>query len=197
METKGKILVVLDQNCKSNRTEEDFIRMKSVISSQLLSNGYEPDFSVFTSFVNDFDYDIDADSVMKKIDLKSTDICIDDYICVIAEGVSAWFWMQSAYKIPVISINPLIVPKSEFNEYISDSLNAQLQMILSNRGFHTDCSFCLLSSDDCFEGYEYEDVFCNDAVTYTEDPIDSPEFWGADSELIRLIHKIESSLTDE
>lgn len=171
--------------------------MKSVISSQLLSNGYEPDFSVFTSFVNDFDYDIDADSVMKKVDMKSTDICIDDYICVIAEGVSAWFWMQSAYKIPVISINPLIVPKSEFNEYISDSLNTQLQMILSNRGFHTDCSFCLLSSDDCFEGYEYEDVFRNDAVTYTEDPIDSPEFWGADSELIRLIHKIESTLTDE
>lgn len=172
--------------------------MKSVISSQLLSNGYEPDFSVFASFVNDFDYDIDADAVMKKVDQKSTDICIDDYICVIAEGVSAWFWMQSAYKIPVISINPLIVPKSEFNEYISDSLNAQLQMILSNRGFHTDCSFCLLSSDDCFDGYEYEDVFRNDAVIYTEDPIDSPEFWNSESELIRLVHKIEeSSLADD
>ena len=106
--------------------------------------------------------------------------------------------MQSAYKVPVISINPLIVPKSEFNEYISDSLNAQLQMILSNRGFHTDCSFCLLSSDDCFDGYEYEDVFRNDAVIYTEDPIDSPEFWNSESELIRLVYKIEeSSLTDD
>ena len=98
---KQKILVVTEAYTLSDNEERNQDELTDLIANAVQNQGFDVDIEQFD--VN-YDYDINAQSVMNEIDKRSRELLIDDYLCVIAEGLSAWFWIRSKFYIPVICV---------------------------------------------------------------------------------------------
>ena len=91
---KQKILVVTESYTLRGNEERNQDELTDLIANAVQKQAFD---------VN-YDYDIDVQSVMNEIDKRSRELLIDDYLCVIAEGLSAWFWIRSKFCIPVICV---------------------------------------------------------------------------------------------
>lgn len=132
----------------------------------------------------DFNYTVDANTVMNKVDAMSQQLCMDDYLCVVAEGLSAWFWMRAAYEIPAVCLNPVLDPDDFFSDY---DINGNFIDISDRRECQTQYALCIVTDE--FDSYtdDYESFFWSERVIRFDGDIYSDEFCAADSDLTRAV----------
>lgn len=186
-----KVLVVLDRTYKNQRSDDDFIKLEKLITDSLFNSGYEVDFKIMSTFVSDYEYDINSEALMKETDNYAAYACMNDYVCVIAEGFASWFWLQVIYSVPVICINPVLEPESEYEDFMADELEYVLKSIKKGRGFQTSECMCVISSENYEDVEEYDNIFLDNTVIRSDDMFDSEEFWTESGSIIKAIKYIK------
>ena len=186
-----RVLVVLDRTYKNQRSDDDFIKLEKLITDSLFNSGYEVDFKIMSTFVSDYEYDIDSEALMKETDNCAAYACMNDYVCVIAEGFASWFWLQVIYSVPVICINPVLEPETEYEDFMTDELEYILKSIKKDRGFQTSECMCVISSENYEDVEEYDNVFLDNTVIRSDDMFDSEEFWTENGSIIKTIKYIK------
>ena len=186
-----KVLVVLDRTYKNQRSDDDFIKLEKLITDSLFNSGYEVDFKIMSTFVSDYEYDINSEALMKETDNYAAYACMNDYVCVIAEGFASWFWLQAIYSVPVICINPILEPETEYEDFMTDELEYILKFIKKERGFQTSECMCVISSENYEDVEEYDNVFLDNTVIRSDDMFDSEEFWTENGSIIKAIKYIK------
>ena len=186
-----KVLVVLDRTYKNQRSDDDFIKLEKLITDSLFNSGYEVDFKIMSTFVSDYEYDINSEALMKETDNYAAYACMNDYVCVIAEGFASWFWLQAIYSVPVICINPVLEPETEYEDFMTDELEYILKFIKKERGFQTSECMCVISSENYEDVEEYDNVFLDNTVIRSDDMFDSEEFWTENGSIIKAIKYIK------
>ena len=186
-----KVLVVLDRTYKKQRSDDDFIKLEKLITDSLFNSGYEVDFKIMSTFVSDYEYDINSEALMKETDNYAAYACMNDYVCVIAEGFASWFWLQVIYSVPVICINPVLEPETEYEDFMTDELEYVLKSIKNDRGFQTSECMCVISSENYEDVEEYDNIFLDNTVIRSEDMFDSEEFWTENGSIIKAIKYIK------
>ena len=186
-----KVLVVLDRTYKKQRSDDDFIKLEKLITNSLFNSGYEVDFKIMSTFVSDYEYDINSEALMKETDNYAAYACMNDYVCVIAEGFASWFWLQVIYSVPVICINPVLEPESEYEDFMTDELEYILKLIKKDRGFQTSECMCVISSENHEDVEEYDNIFLDNTVIRSDDMFDSEEFWTENGSIIKAIKYIK------
>lgn len=186
-----KVLVVLDRTYKNQRSDEDFMKLEKLITDSLFNSGYEVDFKIMSTFVNDYEYDINSEALMKETDNCAAHVCMNDYVCVIAEGFASWFWLQVIYSVPVICINPVLEPETEYEDFMTDELEYILESIKNDRGFQTSECMCVISSENYEDVEGYDNVFLDNTVIRSDDMFDSEEFWTENGDIIKAIKYIK------
>lgn len=126
------------------------------------------------------DDDIDADKVMADVDGKSKELCIDEYLCVIAEGLSAWFWLRSKYMIPVVCVNPVTDIVAETEDVCTATVVRSLIELDQQRSWsqHDVPALCIISDDarDDIKATAHE-MFGVSNTFVSEYDVDTEEFW--------------------
>lgn len=186
-----KVLVVLDRTYKNQRSDEDFLKLEKLITESLLNSGYEVDFKIMSTFVSDYEYDIDSEALMKETDNCAAYVCMNDYTCVIAEGFASWFWLQAIYSIPVLCINPVLEPEREFEDFMTDELEYVMKSMKRSRGFQTAECMCVISSEYYGDVEEFDNVFLDNTVIRSDDKFDSEDFWTENGDIIKAIKHIK------
>ena len=186
-----KVLVVLDRTYKKQRSDDDFIKLEKLITDSLFNSGYEVDFKIMSTFVSDYEYDINSEALMKETDNYAAYACMNDYVCVIAEGFASWFWLQVIYSVPVICINPVLEPETEYEDFMTDELEYILKFIKKDRGFQTSECMCVISSENYEDVEEYDNIFFDNTVIRSDDMFDSEEFWTENGSIIKAIKYIK------
>ena len=186
-----KVLVVLDRTYKKQRSDDDFIKLEKLITDSLFNSGYEVDFKIMSTFVSDYEYDINSEALMKETDNYAAYACMNDYVCVIAEGFASWFWLQVIYSVPVICINPVLEPETEYEDFMTDELEYVLKSIKNDRGFQTSECMCVISSENYEDVEEYDNIFLDNTVIRSDDMFDSEEFWTENGSIIKAIKYIK------
>ena len=186
-----KVLVVLDRTYKKQRSDDDFIKLEKLITNSLFNSGYEVDFKIMSTFVSDYEYDINSEALMKETDNYAAYACMNDYVCVIAEGFASWFWLQVIYSVPVICINPVLEPETEYEDFMTDELEYILKFIKKDRGFQTSECMCVISSENYEDVEEYDNIFLDNTVIRSDDLFDSEEFWTENGSIIKAIKYIK------
>ena len=186
-----KVLVVLDRTYKNQRSDDDFMKLEKLITDSLFNSGYEVDFKIMSTFVSDYEYDINSEALMKETDNYAAYACMNDYVCVIAEGFASWFWLQVIYSVPVICINPVLEPETEYEDFMTDELEYILKFIKKERGFQTSECMCVISSENYEDVEEYDNIFLDNTVIRSDDMFDSEEFWTENGSIIKAIKYIK------
>ena len=186
-----KVLVVLDRTYKNQRSDDDFMKLEKLITDSLFNSGYEVDFKIMSTFVSDYEYDINSEALMKETDNYAAYACMNDYVCVIAEGFASWFWLQVIYSVPVICINPVLEPETEYEDFMTDELEYILKFIKKDRGFQTSECMCVISSENYEDVEEYDNIFFDNTVIRSDDMFDSEEFWTENGSIIKAIKYIK------
>lgn len=114
----------------------------------------------------------DPEMIMDNVDETCRNICIEDYDNVIAEGVAAWFWLRSIIDIPVVCINPVMNPEDALDDVIDDFTRSSFKRLLANRSIRTKDVICAISAD-----VEDDDFFPENQMIYSDELLDSHEFW--------------------
>ena len=138
-----------------------------------------------------YEYDIDSEALMKETDNCAAYACMNDYVCVIAEGFASWFWLQVIYSVPVICINPVLEPETEYEDFMTDELEYILKSIKKDRGFQTSECMCVISSENYEDVEEYDNIFLDNTVIRSDDMFDSEEFWTENGSIIKAIKYIK------
>ena len=167
-----RILVVLDRNYLNNRSEEEYNNIHNIVNT-VFGEEYKVEFDVFQSFLDEFCYDTDVDNMLSSVDKKCNRLLIDDYTCVIVEGVAAWFYLHSMYDIPMVCINPTIDLVEEFSDYMSDEDIYSADHALETRPINTEWSWCIFNKGTD----EYDDVFYDSHSKESVDEITDYDFW--------------------
>ena len=167
-----RILVVLDRNYLNNRSEEEYNNIHNIVNT-VFGEEYKVEFDVFQSFLDEFCYDTDVDNMLSSVDKKCNRLLIDDYACVIVEGVAAWFYLHSMYDIPMVCINPTIDLVEEFSDYMSDEDIYSADHALEARPINTEWSWCIFNKGTD----EYDDVFYDSHSKESVDEITDYDFW--------------------
>ena len=174
-----RILVVLDRNYLNNRSEEEYNNIHNIVNT-VFGEEYKVEFDVFQSFLDEFCYDTDVDNMLSSVDKKCNRLLIDDYTCVIVEGVAAWFYLHSMYDIPMVCINPTIDLVEEFSDYMSDEDIYSADHALEAHPINTEWSWCIFNKGTD----EYDDVFYDSHSKESVDEITDYDFWMAIYEMV-------------
>ena len=176
-----KVLIILDNNYMNERSADDFRALEDTINNAMSQNSID---AKIEELAVDFDYDVCPEYIMKKVDEQSKEMCEDDYDCIIAEGLSAWFWLQARYEMPVVCINPALYPSEVYEDSISQETCKQFWYVQDTRGLRQTYIACVTNNDmldDPREDFDSERVFQTDVSVGDE------EFWSEDSELMKAI----------
>ena len=125
--------------------------------------------------------------MMKQIDSRSKQTCEDDYDCIIAEGLSAWFWLQARYEMPVVCINPALYPDEVYEDRISQEARKSFWYIQDTRGLRTSYIACVTNGDELSDP---DEDFGAERVFQTDVSITDEDFWAGDSELMKAVELV-------
>ena len=134
-----------------------------------------------------YDDDIDVTTVMKCIDEQSRDLCIDEYLCVVAEGLAAWFWLRSKYAVPVICVNPVTDIMKTVEDICTEQTVKSFADIDAQRPYAAaDVQALCVVSDDAPADVAANayDTFGNSNTFVSEYELMTEEFW-TDSRAMR------------
>ena len=177
---RPKVLVVLDGTCTNERSHDCFDKMTDVALAAFSSHNVDAEVTIMKDFAEGLS--CEPETVMKEIDDKSRKICMDDYSCVVAEGISAWFWMLCAVPMPVICIDPILEPYNALYDVLDNYGASTMKRIEKERGFRSAISLCVVSADN--EMDNDDNIFMDNSMIYSDEESDTPEFW---EELIQKI----------
>ena len=172
-ENRPKVLIVLDGTSALDRTHDSFERITDAAEAVLRVRKCDLEITIMDEFSEGTS--CDPESVMKTVDDKSRKICIDDYACVIAEGVAAWFWLLCSTPMPVICVNPILKPYNVLDDVLDKFSSSSMKRLEQQRGFRSSISICFVSAENDTE--LQDDIFTDDAIIYSEEEITSYEFW--------------------
>lgn len=167
-----KTLIVLDGTPVQDRTNDQTESIIRVATEVLSSIGAEFEIISMDDISEDSSESADPEMIMNTVDELCKKICIEDYDNVIAEGVAAWFWIRSIIDIPVICINPVMTPEDSLADVIDDFIRRSFKRLHDNRAIHTKDVICAISAD-----VEDDDFFPEDQMIYSDEMLDSYEFW--------------------
>ena len=176
-DVKQKILVVTEAYTLSDNEERNQDELTDLIANAVQNQGFDVDIEQFD--VN-YDYDINAQSVMNEIDKRSRELLIDDYLCVIAEGLSAWFWIRSKFCIPVICVNPITDVLEQLEDVCTESSYESFEEMDAERAYssHDVQALCVLSDDALSDIIEYALETFSFSNTFTSEyELLTEEFW--------------------
>ena len=123
---------------------------------------------------------------MSKVDESSKELLFDDYLCVIAEGLSSWFWLRSKYHIPIICLNPVVDIK-QLEDFCTESTYQSFFNLNKQRAYskYEVLTICVLSDDITSDTYEYStEVFNSSDVYISKYDLQSEEFWKDENGII-------------
>ena len=87
--SKPKILIILETNGISERLGLSNEQIEE-LATRMLGGRFDVK---FLQSIVDFDYDVNAEDLLYRVDTESKNALTDDYDCVVAEGVQAWLWL--------------------------------------------------------------------------------------------------------
>ena len=181
--TKPKILLITETHPFGDDEERNQDAFNNLIETFI--QNYEFDINA-KSFDINYDYDINADSLMSKIDESSKELLFDDYLCVIAEGLSSWFWLRSKYHIPIICLNPVVDIK-QLEDFCTVSTYHSFFNLNKQRAYskYEVLTICVLSDDITSDTYEYStEAFNSSNVYISKYDLQSEEFWKDENGII-------------
>ena len=88
-----KILIVLDGTPALERSHDEFDAINHYANDAFSSICSDVRIETLNKFTGSVDSGSDAEMALKEVDTLSAQLCMDDYDCVIAEGIAAWFWL--------------------------------------------------------------------------------------------------------
>lgn len=169
---KQKILIILDHDYKSKR-KYDMLREQINLC---YCNNYDIVFKLFNDIQKQYNYV--PDNIQMEIDSETIYAYIDNYACVITDGPSAYFWLQSFYNGNLIAINPII---DIYKEYPYDLYRDEQELKLS-RQFQTENTAIILSNELRDSTEEYDNQFFDTTVIVAKENLkDIRNFWAIDS----------------
>lgn len=158
--------------------------LEKTIRDTMTDNGFDVDIEEFSV---DFDYEISPEDLMKKVDSCSKDVCEADYDCIVAEGLSAWFWMLARYEMPVVCINPALYPDEVYADHISNEVRKLFWYVQDSRNQRTTYVACVTNNDELNDPSE---DFGAERVFQTDVSVGNEEFWNSESELMKAIQLV-------
>ena len=179
-----KVLVVLDNNYLNERSDDEFRKLARTIQTVTAGSGMDAE---VTEFAVDFDYDVSPEDLMKRVDSRSKQTCEDDYDCIIAEGLAAWFWLQARYEMPVVCINPALYPDEVYADHISQETCKAFWYVQDTRGLRQTYIACVTNDDELSDP---GDDFGDERVFTTDVALTDEDFWTDDSELMRAVRLV-------
>ena len=183
--SKPKILIILETNGISERLGLSNEQIEE-LATRMLGGRFDVK---FLQSIVDFDYDVNAEDLLYRVDTESKNALTDDYDCVVAEGVQAWLWLQSRYNIPVVCINPVLNPRQLIGDMMSCQTIGSFKSINGLRRLRIEDAICVVSAD-CVLDIDYDEIFGDKNVIYSDFEFDTPEFWDEHQQLVEAIEKI-------
>ncbi len=184
---KQKILIILDHDYKTKK-KYDMLREQINLC---YGDNYDIVFKLFDNIQKQYNYV--PDNIQMEIDSETIYAYIDNYACVITDGPSAYFWLQSFYDGNLIAINPTIDIYKEY-PYDLEYNDKDLKM---SREFQTNNTVCILSNEmkDYIE--EYDNQFYDTTVILANENLnDIKSFWNIDSTFDQVFNYMVNNYED-
>lgn len=169
---KPKILIILDHDYNTSKRYE---MLKQQINF-CYGDNYDIVFKLFDDIQEHYNYV--PENIQMEIDSETIYAYIDNYACVVTDGPSAYFWLQSFYDGNLIVINPTI---DIYKEYPYNLKYNDMDLKMS-RDFQTNNTVCILSNEMKEYKEEYDNQFYDTTVIVANENLkDIKSFWNIDS----------------
>lgn len=168
-----KILVVLDGTPAVEHTHDEFDVINQYATDALSSISDDIQIETMNKFNGRIDSGSDAEMTIKEVDKRSAQLCMDDYDCVVAEGIAAWFWLQAQVQLPIVCINPIENPCDVLADDIDEYARQTFRRVSKERGFQKYYMTCIISA----EGAEEYEAFRDEQIIWSDESLSSLEFW--------------------
>ena len=175
-----KILIVLDGTPALERSHDEFDAINHYANDAFSSICSDVRIETMNKFTGSVDSGSDAEMALKEVDTLSAQLCMDDYDCIIAEGIAAWFWLQARVQLPIVCINPIENPCDVLGDDIDGYARQTFQRIFLERGFQKDYVACIIS----MEGEDEYNAFRDEQLTWSDESLLSQDFW---NELTKVV----------